>query len=62
MDANECLETGKLAKALTKLGMHDAIKTWTRILGPATFAYGQRQIDGISTVICRDWRSLNTYY
>jgi hypothetical protein len=47
MDANECLETGKLAKGLTNLGMHDAIKTRTGLKGPATFAFGQRQIDGI---------------
>jgi hypothetical protein len=47
MDANECLETGKLSKALTALGLHDAIKTRTGLPGPPTFAYGQRQIDGI---------------
>eukprot|EP00978_Attheya_sp_CCMP212_P036410 scaffold164929_cov59-Attheya_sp.AAC.1 len=27
VDANECLATGKLAKGLMELGMHDAIKT-----------------------------------
>eukprot|EP00978_Attheya_sp_CCMP212_P038271 scaffold188048_cov66-Attheya_sp.AAC.2 len=47
MDANECLASGKLAKALTEIGLHDAIKTRSGLPGPATFAFGQRQIDGI---------------
>jgi hypothetical protein len=47
MDANECLETGQLAKDLIALGMHDAIKTRTNSPGPPTFQSGSKQIDGI---------------
>eukprot|EP00978_Attheya_sp_CCMP212_P004252 scaffold9334_cov78-Attheya_sp.AAC.2 len=48
MDANECLATGKLAKGLTELDMHDAIKTRTGLPGPApTFAFKLRQLEGI---------------
>ena len=47
MDANECLETGPLAKDLASIGMHDAIKTRTNLKGPATFQSGSKQIDGV---------------